>query len=913
MRTKHKNAVTACKGALAALGAAALLVGSAQAATQSITLNNGWTLAGSALSNVNVASTFTDVKTVWKWENGQWKAFSPQTTVQSQLTAAGIGGLTTLNAGDGFWVNAALSSSTTKTLTGDTVESPNLNIKQGWNLVSPIASGSTTLSSKFSDANSFASAWTWKGTFWEAYAPNADMQARMKAAQIPLASSVSQGQGFWVNAKTAKGVAFDGTTTPPSLPVFISGVTMNAEKKLVATFQVMDPIYLAANGSFALGNLRLARVGADDNMTVLGNATSAITAKGNGAYEVVINTPAVVETAEQLVHRVAFRINSDAALGRPGIDGWYDVVPATGVATPSRNVAETASCYQCHSTSTGGIHHGSRFSVEYCVACHSEPAKRSGATALAMYPGITGFSNSSAAGQQRTLTEIAHAFHKDLAGHKVERVRECTSCHSSTGGSADNWKTKPSFFACFSCHDVSAKFADGQQLATSHRPSAGVSGCATCHTGTTMPDVEISKVHLPGARGDVSALPNFTYTIHSVTDSTDGSALVKFSIKNSITGLNIDPRRADNTSLQVYLMSSLPDTAAGVTQPRDWNNAHRPNAQPNVNLTISSSTASDRLIFASTSDSNDLVFTATFPAGSYPADAYMKGAFLQGYVGSVATVGGVSYIPALSQERPISAVGFVGTGNSAITHPQIATAAKCQACHADFGMHGSGSRISNPNMCIACHNPNLTSSGNTLKSGTAAAVAIVNANNQARLQAETSNNLKELAHGIHSGYFTGEKKFIRGGNVTTGASSGQSNEFEFAMDVVDLVIGSDCTKCHAGTSYYPRATGALPTTSKIRSTDSTEAELLGMDTSDLADAMIAARNTVGANPQDYVIGHMAASCNQCHSDATAIAHMNQHGGQIEVRRNTYNPAAQACLLCHGAGKVADIKAVHKLP
>ncbi|WP_027390442.1 multiheme c-type cytochrome [Chrysiogenes arsenatis] len=910
MRTKHKNAVTACKGALAALGAAALLVGSAQAATQSITLNNGWTLAGSALSNVNVASTFTDVKTVWKWENGQWKAFSPQTTVQSQLTAAGIGGLTTLNAGDGFWVNAALSSSTTKTLTGDTVESPNLSVKAGWNLVSPITSESTTLSSKFSDANSFASAWTWKGTFWEAYSPDANMQARMKAALIPVASSVAQGQGFWVNAKTAKGVAFDGTTTPPSLPVFISGVTMNAENKLVATFQVMDPIYLSANGSLAFGMLRLARVGADDNMTVLGNASNTITPKGNGLYEVVVNSPVIVETAEGLVHRLAFRVNADSALGREGIDGWYDVVPATGVATPSRNVAETASCYQCHSRSTGGIYHSNRFSVETCVTCHSEPARRNNSAAISAY-GSFNVVNSTAAGQNRTLTEIAHAFHKDLAGHKVERVRECTSCHSSTGGSADNWKTKPSFFACFSCHDVSAKFADGQQLATSHRPSAGVSGCVTCHTGTTMPDVEISKVHLPGARGDVSALPNYTYTIHSVTDSTDGSALVKFSVKNSLTQAPLDVRTTKpNTSLQVYLVSSLPDTAAGVTQPRDWNNAHRPNAQPNVNLTIDNATDSpDRLTF----DSADGTFTAIFPAGSYPADAYMKGAFLQGYVGSVATVGGVSYIPALSQERPISAVGFVGTGNSAITHPQIATAAKCQACHADFGMHGSGSRISNPNMCIGCHNPNLTSSGNTLKSGTAAAVAIVNGNNQARLQAETSNNLKELAHGIHSGYFTGEKKFIRGGNVTTGASSGQSNEFEFAMDVVDLVIGSDCTKCHAGTSYYPRATGALPTTSKIRSTDSTEAELLAMDTSDLADAMIAARNTVGANPQDYVIGHMAASCNQCHSDATAIAHMNQHGGQIEVRRNTYNPAAQACLLCHGAGKVADIKAVHKLP
>jgi OmcA/MtrC family decaheme c-type cytochrome len=58
---------------------------------------------------------------------------------------------------------------------------------------------------------------------------------------------------------------------------------------------------------------------------------------------------------------------------------------------------------------------------------------------------------------------------------------------------------------------------------------------------------------------------------------------------------------------------------------------------------------------------------------------------------------------------------------------------------------------------------------------------------------------------------------------------------------------------------------------------------------------------------------ITSACAACHDSPTAIVHMKNNSGQFYVSRtDAGNIPAQpeACLICHGNGKLADIKAVH---
>ena len=82
----------------------------------SVTLVKGWNLIGNgADQTINVASVFNDstkFTTVWKWvaSNTKWAFYAPSlntTSLTSYAAGKGYDVLTSINAGEGFWVNAA--------------------------------------------------------------------------------------------------------------------------------------------------------------------------------------------------------------------------------------------------------------------------------------------------------------------------------------------------------------------------------------------------------------------------------------------------------------------------------------------------------------------------------------------------------------------------------------------------------------------------------------------------------------------------------------------------------------------------------------------------------------------------------------------------------------------------------------
>jgi hypothetical protein len=56
---------------------------------------------------------------------------------------------------------------------------------------------------------------------------------------------------------------------------------------------------------------------------------------------------------------------------------------------------------------------------------------------------------------------------------------------------------------------------------------------------------------------------------------------------------------------------------------------------------------------------------------------------------------------------------------------------------------------------------------------------------------------------------------------------------------------------------------------------------------------------------------ISAACFSCHDTSTAKNHMTTNGGAIYAPRGAGFVNGEACLACHGAGKVSDAVAAHQ--
>jgi len=208
--TIYSYTVLACDAA----GNCSAQSGAASAGTFAITaptlnLNTGWNLVGNSNNApLDVTAVFTDaskVQTVWKWEakgtNANitypaWAFYAPSLAASGTLAtyAAGKGYdvLTTINAGEGFWVNA-LTAFTATLPSGVAISSSNFTDKttppnclpQGWSL---IATGDNPTPKVFANAiainppttgavaTSLTTLWAWDSGSknWYFYAPSLD-------------------------------------------------------------------------------------------------------------------------------------------------------------------------------------------------------------------------------------------------------------------------------------------------------------------------------------------------------------------------------------------------------------------------------------------------------------------------------------------------------------------------------------------------------------------------------------------------------------------------------------------------------------------------------------------------------------------------------------------------------------------
>ena len=185
----------------------------ATSTTTSVAVSAGWNLLGNgstAALSYSDASLFGDtakVTSVWKWRNtsGKWAYYSPSMTVQELSTYATTQGyevLTSIDGGEGFWVNAktayTVSLPSTPAVSLATVQA---GFKSGWNLV---ALGETKNASDMTAT----SVWAWDNArlAWYFYASDLSLSGGLASylqtnGYLSFATdnkTLGLGTGFWV-------------------------------------------------------------------------------------------------------------------------------------------------------------------------------------------------------------------------------------------------------------------------------------------------------------------------------------------------------------------------------------------------------------------------------------------------------------------------------------------------------------------------------------------------------------------------------------------------------------------------------------------------------------------------------------------------------------------------------------------
>lgn len=635
------------------------------------------------------------------------------------------------------------------------------------------------------------------------------------------------------------------------------------------------------------------------------------------------------------------------------VNAIYDFIPATGQAIAAadlqREVVAIGSCNQCHEKLA--MHGGGMVDTRYCVVCHTDQRKfgyANVASTANAFPALTETATVSATtgitsyrytpntrvadgAVSGDFPNLVHKIHqgKDLVKQNYNYAnvvfnnkgfsmlrggqKMCAVCHDNTKAvNADNWNTVPSRLACGACHD-GINFATGAGttlggLTTGHVGKAQSSDatCALCHASAdikTYHQTENITEHNPTI---AAGLATFTYEVKSAAvDPATNDLSVVFKISKDGTALAALPPVGFTGSPSFLL--AWAEAQDGITTPVDFNNKGRKLAQPKTAAVATGLTGPDA----------DGYFTSVIPAASaFPAGAKMRTVALQGYYTQSAGTGGIA---ANTARHAISAVKTV-TGDT--ERRKVVDAAKCSNCHEWFEGHG-GNRVfakeSTSLVCVLCHVPGMTSSGRSMPD--AELNALVFTGEKAKILADwgfdntlpnaalnlpvTTNNMKDMIHGIHKGRervtpFM-DARYFRS-NLTL---------LDFRrMDFPGKI--NNCETCHIAGTYSNVSTNALAST--YESIDAAYAAGIAAGTATTAMANTALDT---ANSDDKVMSPFAAACISCHDSVAAQSHAATQGGLIQGTRTAFQTkvatpgAGEACLTCHGAGKAEDVAVKHK--
>ncbi len=431
--------------------------------------------------------------------------------------------------------------------------------------------------------------------------------------------------------------------------------------------------------------------------TETADATGAVfTNLGGGSYRFRLNADVQRNAAFDPAanHRLGMQISGT---GVAATNAAFDFLGTDHTAPPSetRRIVTLEACNGCHKQ-LQGFHGSARYDPNFCVTCHT-PDRAIGRTDPSGY-----LRDGEIIGD---FTVLVHKIHMgsrlsksayNYAGVEFNHIgypqdpRNCTTCHKGVDG--DNWKDNPTAAACRSCHDALAFVSPPPAGMTSHPFNVTeTDDCTSCHSSSALEQSHLTSYATANNPAVPTGLSSFEYEITNVTVDASNQAVVTFSIRKDGVALDLGTYPPTGFTGGPSFLVAYASPQGDVAAPRDWNQLGRTAGQP-ASVSVAN-------VIGSATNNGDGTYTATLSSAPFPAGAVMRGVALQGYFTQQTTPTSGRYTPSVFR-------GVTGD-------PQRRVAinnAKCLNCHEMLSLHG-GNRVNNVQVCVVCHNPNLSSSG----------------------------------------------------------------------------------------------------------------------------------------------------------------------------------------------------------
>jgi OmcA/MtrC family decaheme c-type cytochrome len=648
-----------------------------------------------------------------------------------------------------------------------------------------------------------------------------------------------------------------------------------------------------------------------------------------------VTTPVAVTYDANASHRLGIQTRG----GLPTVNATYNFVPASGDTTgiPRRDIVLTKTCNSCHNELEA---HDGREEVEYCVTCHNPGSEdaNSGNTVdfkvmihkLHRGENLPSVDN----GGEYAIWGFRNTKHNFSDVVFPQDIRACETCHvpDPDAPQAGNWETNPNMEACGACHD-NIKFDVAGPLPgvtpgddPDGHPGGAVTDnalCTNCHrpdglvpvaTSHTIPE----RVAAESFQWNVVSISNTgpnqaPVVVFSVTDPTNNNAAwdladPAFTTAGGVSRLAIligwDSRdHVGNPSLQVEFDNTgapgpgLPISIDGLLDPAQGgipggNGIAVPGPNPGEYQVTS---------------------PTVIPAGLTGAQ-HIGVVAIEGHPAGQDDDGNYTLrVPVPSAIEEFSIAGAIKERR------QVISTEKCNTCHFALSMHGSNRNIADELMCVVCHNSAATDANarpSLVRATRVGDPATITADGKR----EESIDIKRMIHAIHAGEESGHGVRENGlvvwgfpgfGNVFGGGCPTNECEHDFGHVRFPGIL-SDCETCHLEGTYELEDTWELPTQSGIlASTVDTHPAVSAVSyAAELADPTV-----------DLNFSPTAAVCSACHDSTVAQSHMTLNAGVFGVPGNPGNPPAlqtdidsnvEACAVCHGPGRSADVAQVHEI-
>jgi len=571
-------------------------------------------------------------------------------------------------------------------------------------------------------------------------------------------------------------------------------------------------------------------------------------------------------------HRVGIEIrtNSGGFLPEniPADNAPMDFLPTGGAPLFTRLIVDSDTCNACHDNLE--MHGEARFDVEYCVQCHNPS------------------SIDEDSGNTVDMKRLVHNIHSARTDYQIvgyggrvhdwsdvvwpQDIRNCQTCHEEADTDtpqASNWRLVPNRAACGTCHYDDGVASSGHDFAIETGTHPGGfqftddTQCIDCHGPTgTVTNSEGRLVQVPVAHEirEKTAGEAFSLNILSVTNTGQGqSPVITFSVT--------DPTNGD-AAYNIHTDAPFIACAGGASRlavnvawsTTDYANIGSGNL-PGIPLSMNPLATCG----GASTDNGNGTFTVTSPM-AIPATATgslsvaIEGhpavdVYNDGSVERIAVTNAVFYAPI--------------TDANATARRAVVDIQKCDDCHNQLSLHGNN-RTDKPEVCVTCHNPTMTDvnqrAGDPCNSTLGAD--------------DTPIDFKHMIHGIHASGEIGKSYDVCGFR-----SSVHSFDFIYPGRL------NNCEGCHLAGTYYPVD----------------PANVFGT-TFDVNDPAILT--------DDRVVSPNASVCSACHIDALDIEHMQQNGGDFNATKaadgSLVSAGVETCAICHGPGRVADVKEMHEV-